>query len=322
MTPFELEEPQEIIEAKIKSFCETVWKDKVEGPDTIKWLNNFTKKDEKLNALYLLSKFMYFGSTEIKEMLKSMYRDFIKYPLVQKIRKNNNNTTDLSIINSEFESEIASTRFMALGNPSESSAHLLYYFRQENDLYRNLFVDLNSILKINGDKIELEPSSLRRIILIDDFSGGGTQALRYSKNFLERIKLINPKIELHYLSLFLTSKAKENLEGSNFTHVNSVFLLDESFKCFEDSSRYFKEEYENISKLKAKNLCLRYADKLIPDPKRQEQTNPLGYNSCQLLLSMFHNTPNNTLPIFWFNEKHSNWFPVFKRYPKNYGVKK
>jgi hypothetical protein len=47
---------------------------------------------------------------------------------------------------------------------------------------------------------------------------------------------------------------------------------------------------------------------------------PLGYKDGQLLLGFSHNTPDNTLPIFW-SEGHPPrlWEPMFKRYHKNYG---
>lgn len=33
---------------------------------------------------------------------------------------------------------------------------------------------------------------------------------------------------------------------------------------------------------------------------------------------MHHNTPDNTLPIIWFDEDKSMWTPIFRRYNKNY----
>ena len=44
----------------------------------------------------------------------------------------------------------------------------------------------------------------------------------------------------------------------------------------------------------------------------------LGFGDCQLLLSLHHNTPNNTLPIIWYEEDDENWTPIFKRYNKVY----
>ena len=54
------------------------------------------------------------------------------------------------------------------------------------------------------------------------------------------------------------------------------------------------------------NMCVKYGE---------QWGDPLGYNDCQMLLGFHHNTPNNTLPIFW---REKNWTPIFKRYAKLY----
>ena len=53
--------------------------------------------------LYLLTRFMYFGQREIKALLRSVYLDLFRYPLVAAIRRRNNNTTDAGFINAEFQ---------------------------------------------------------------------------------------------------------------------------------------------------------------------------------------------------------------------------
>jgi hypothetical protein len=50
--------------------------------------------------------------------------------------------------------------------------------------------------------------------------------------------------------------------------------------------------------------------------KKLYKNHMLGYKDSQLLLGLEHNTPNNTLPIFWSEEE---WSPIFKRYGKNCG---
>jgi hypothetical protein len=57
-----------------------------------------------------------------KEMLISLYRDFIEYPIRQKFL----NEVDVEKL---FKEELNQTRFLGMGNPAESGAHLLYYFR-------------------------------------------------------------------------------------------------------------------------------------------------------------------------------------------------
>jgi len=44
----------------------------------------------------------------------------------------------------------------------------------------------------------------------------------------------------------------------------------------------------------------------------------LGWGDCQLLLGFYHNTPDNTLPVIWYDEDEINWYPIFRRYNKKY----
>ncbi|KAA6335627.1 hypothetical protein EZS27_016169, partial [termite gut metagenome] len=50
------------LKAKIKILNETLWDNRALNPSVEKWLDNFSTDKEKFHALYLLSKFMYFGA--------------------------------------------------------------------------------------------------------------------------------------------------------------------------------------------------------------------------------------------------------------------
>ena len=98
---------------------------------------------------------------------------------------------------------------------------------------------------------------------------------------------------------------------TNVDHSEAIFELDESFKCFADNSRYFANEIDGIDKAYCKNMCEQYCQDRSMDAR-----SPFGFNNDELMLSFFHNTPNNTLPIFWTDAK--DWFPLFNRSIKKY----
>ena len=80
---------------KIKIFSETIWDREARQPQIEDWLANFstpangTEDECKLHALYLLSQFMYFGSRQMRELMRVLFRDLYKYPLVEQIREEN-----------------------------------------------------------------------------------------------------------------------------------------------------------------------------------------------------------------------------------------
>lgn len=317
--------------SKIYAYYQTIWHEKwKEGSNQIEeWIENFSDGDaellerEKINMLYLLSKFMYFGNIEIRELLRTLYRDLVKYPIVSAIRKSNDDTLDYGYINMEYQKELECTRFLGVGNPSESGVHMLYYFRQECKLSKELFINTSDIFKTNKItekdgliktrsflKSEIRDTNIKRYVFIDDFCGSGSQATDYLKEIVENIKFENPEIEVNYLMLFSTEKGVENVQKLKvFNHVESVFTIDETFKSFSKDSRYYNIECSpDISKDFSEETANKYG-KMLFNPA-------LGYGNCQLLLGLFHNTPDNSLPIFW--SERNDWKPIFKRYHKIY----
>ncbi|WP_343524135.1 hypothetical protein [Pedobacter sp.] len=329
MTVAEFEEE---LYRKVKVLNETIWEHRANRPSIDKWLANFTDAKEKTHALFLLSQFMYFGSLQMRELLKCLFRDLYKYPVVEKIRKSNSDTMDASIINTAFKTSQTQTRFLGIGNPSESGTHLLYFFRQENKLPKDLFINTHEIFFNNGATITLRNPNIRHYVFIDDFCGSGTQAKSYSSTIVEIIKKIDPTIEASYLMLFATkSGCEEVISGTSFDTVSAVVELDDSFKYFHASSRYFKNISAHIDKTFLQALCEKHGLDLIKslytqngltDPQLSISANrdKLGYKDCQLLIGFHHNTPDNTLPIIWYEEDLIEWFPVFRRYNKNYGI--
>ena len=129
---------------RLVTLDERVWEGKASGPTVANWLSNFTGQTgataevERLHALYLLSQFMYFGSKEIRVLLRAMYRELFLLPLAQKVRAETGNVAEFC---DRMAQEKQGTRFLGVGNPSESGVHLLYYFRQENGLSKSSFLD-------------------------------------------------------------------------------------------------------------------------------------------------------------------------------------
>ena len=303
----------DVLERKIKILHNTAWRDKWawDSDQLTKWLSNFKDKEERLNAMFLLSKFMYFDNETIRELMVRVYKDLYKRPIVYTIRERNSGTLDSSIIESQFNDEQAKTRFLSLGNPSESSAHLLYFFRQENYLKRDLFISPHELFSHseNGDELSatLMVDGINRIVILDDFCGSGNQATKFHNSIVRFIKSAAPHIIISYYALFAMEEGLKKVQELSFDQAEAVFVLDESYKCFSESSRFFIGEDKHLRD-DCKGMCEKYGGMLGPYP--------FGYKDSQMLLGFHHNTPNNTLPIFW--QEKNGWHPMFKRFVKIY----
>jgi hypothetical protein len=312
---------------KLKVLNERLWEDRVRRPIIEAWLANFADDDvlefpsERLHTLYLLSQFIYFGDREVRELLRSLYRDHFRYPVMEALRRDNSDTNDVEALTALYEAELAETRFLGVGSPAESGTHLLYYFRQENRLPNNVFVSLADLVNLAEIYADDTPSpfddtaSVRRIVFVDDLCGSGMQATRYARRVLpvlrDMAKRRGTEVVIEYLVLVADQEALTAVRDKGaFDRVAAVLELDGSHKSLEPESRHFRNVPDKlVSRTVAREIAVKYGRQLQAD-------NPLGWRDGQLLLGFHHNIPNNTLPIIWYDEPPPTWTAVFPRYPK------
>lgn len=308
------------LKEKILHLSKFAWDARIDWTDVKKWLSNFSHNSgpqidgDQLQMLHVLSQFMYFGGRELRELLKCIYRDKYRYFIVEKIRQDNGDSTDSVLIKQKYLEELSKTKFLGMGNPSESGTHLLYYFRQEAGLGKNHFINSHEVIKRSGGATTLRDATTKYYVFIDDLCGSGDQACQYSKDIVEEIKHLNPDAIVIYYVIFAMKAGIDCVrKHSSFDIVDCVYELDESFKCFDPNSRHYKRVGAPIDKDSAHKIANHFGNILWRD-------HPLGYNNCQLLIGFHHNTPDNTLPIIWYSEPNgAPWNPAFKRYSKYYG---
>lgn len=312
------------LELKVNHLREWIWGKNVSDIQIQEWLNNFSGKfagdneREKLSSLHLLSQYMFFDQTEIRAMLRSLYRDLFYKPLIQEIKKSGLST--LEEIQTEYNSCLSRTRFSGIGNSSESSCLLLYFFRQEFEFSKELFIDTCSIYNFDsrGNNIGLKRTQdgqdIEHYIFIDDLAASGDQAYGFFTNSIQYhlIKEKNPNARIYYFTLFNTPESRELFKnGLPDIEFRTVFELDDTYKVYSEESRYFppiKNDNEFLhteEKNFVHSMCKYYSNNALE----------CGYGDSQLLLSFFYNTPDNTIETIW---NDVNWNPVFKRYQKHY----
>ncbi len=293
----------------------TAWRNEhIDEPAIQGWLANFSgqvrgQEVEQLHALYLLTHFTFFALDEFREMLRVVYRDLYEYPVIQRIRGDLRGTTTWGDVAPRLAEHLRETRFIGMGNPSESGSLLLYFFRQENMIPLQLFLHSHEIFRRYGAQDPaLKDASVSHYVFVDDFCGSGDQAVDYSRDLVELVKRRKPDASASYFVLFATAHALERVRRETvFNEVEAVFELDETFRCFHADSRYFADPPDGITRETAETVCRHYGSNLVP-------AHPLGYGNGQMLLGFWHNTPDNTLPVIWSEE--NGWSPIFKRYPK------
>lgn len=308
---------------RVKTLSERLWEGHCREPDVEAWLANFDGRHskngedaERLHALHLLASVSYFGLRELRILLRTMFRDLYRYPIIQRIRQDLGGSRDEAEIAAQFDKELGSTRFIGMGNPAESGTHLLYYFRQENRLPRSLFVHQHELLTsaATDPDVKFALPELRRVVFIDDMCGSGEQSVRYSRTLLRDLRDVSKRtgqsVEFQYLVIFGTAAGMDRArKESDFDLVDAVSELDHTYVTFGAQSRVFRKPPEAIDRDLAEAVARGYGGELWP-------TWPLGFENGQLLLAFHHNVPDNSLPILWFDEGEPTWSPAFPRQPK------
>ena len=168
----------------------------------------------------------------------------------------------------------------------------------------------------NGNcKLRDAYKDVKHYVFIDDLCGSGDQATSNTSNVkrcVQHLRNIVKNAKISYFMIFGMSKGIQVIRNSGlYNQTNAVVELDESYRCFSEQSRFFDDD--KYKRAEAKSIAYKHGYKLMGYPQLS-----LGFGDCQLLLSMHHNTPDNTLPIIWYDEDNTIWKPIFKRYNKVY----
>lgn len=309
------------VEEQLKDLIVHAWDREITFGQIEAWEENFSGKtlsiaEEQDHATFALTRFMYFGKRSVRELLRALYRDHFESPHMQRIRRSAGTSVSVAAIERLFRDKLRATRFIGVGNPAESGAHLLYYFRQVNYLSKDLFVDFAGAFAPHVDaagevQYQQRDGKAESYVFFDDLVGSGVQSSQYLSTHLKAIRRSIPALDLRFMSLFATTQGLGRLNEPDMFDGKAICLyeLDDTFKAFSATSRYFKGAPSWFSQANFENVARTYGRLL--QPKR-----PLGYRDGQLLLGFSHNTPDNTLPIFWDEGSRAPWFAAFPRYDK------
>lgn len=299
--------------AEIKVLDEQIWERRC-SPDVVELfltglsrstgldVDDVTKQKALRCGAFLASRFHYFGAWEIRYLVRSVFRNLY----IPRCQRGGAGSVD------EIAEMVNRTRFLGLGGPAKSGAYLLYMFRQENRLKEELFPSLSEMFDCTEGKVSLSEEGVDSIVFLDDFAGTGTTALRSIKkrgHFLEVYKAGGDR-KIHLYFLAATTRALDKIRGNTLIDsVDSVLELDDSYRALDVGSRYFRSHSLSLdfSRGDASALLERVA-------RSTACSEPMGFGGCQLLLGFHHNTPNNTLPVFWSDS--GEWSPLFCRSPR------
>jgi hypothetical protein len=178
-------------------------------------------------------------------------------------------------------------------------------YADENRIYVGNVVERSKIAQVLGERTDLQA-----LVFIDDFIGTGESARKYIKELAEECgqALKDSELRTYFIAMcgFQDRKADIELTLSQLKLPVNVHIcdpLDESAKCFSDSSHAFPDPAE---RQRARNIAYEHGAQIVRE-------NCLGYGDCQTAVIFEYNCPNNNLPILWAESTDPPWRPLFKR---------
>lgn len=232
-------------------------------------------------------------------------------------------------------------------NPRISNEQVWQTYEISNDKAKNMLSELKEDLdKLLGRPANENELKFRMIFLLDDFSGSGISYFRKDvsenvykgkiKKIMERFTSINGDkhndlrslINLDDLQIWVvlavaTEQASKKLkdvvaewlESEGLSIQGSIIVIQTIPEAVKIDPKINPEIKEGVV-----NLLSKYFDDRIIDEhyiKGKHDKPHLGFDECALPLILSHNTPNNSLPILWFEPtqwKYRGLFPRISRH--------
>jgi hypothetical protein len=311
------------------------------------WLEQFESKEERGIAYkFVRNRLVFVSTSEMSHLVGISYPDVISPFLVNQVatRRTFPEWRVKSIFRSQdFVILLRQSMFLGLSdgaavdvfrrsNPDISHEQVSRTHEISKDraakMREELTRDLQKILERSPSDDE---ARFRMVFLLDDFSGSGLSYIRTEKDGYKG-KLVNfhaalsdsggdlqalvkiSELRVCLVLYMATMQACEHLEkvgaqlfGKIPFAVRVVYRLPISVRLDSQKDQAFLE------------LLPKYYDAAIEDEhylKGRHDRPYLGFDECGLPLVLSHNTPNNSVPILWFqeNRRFRGLFPRVSRF--------
>ena len=249
--------------------------------DIFRWLRNFEDNEWDM-ALNVLDKVVYYSSDRIDESLETYIKKIIsKYP-----------NRHIHILPS--------------GSVGKSGHVMAYHAKKVIEM---LSMPNNVLSLLNLKCLETTEKNAV-IVLLDDFSGTGESIKKFYDAQVKQVVNKKKGLNVCVLTVAFLEKAKTLLEGK--------YGLEMYGDCYRPAfiRRGSVFGYER-NMIEVRDFCFKKGVLLLPDWENTE-LKPLGYLNSQALVCFEHTTPNNTLPILWYDDyvpgTHKKWHAIFPRF--------
>lgn len=275
-----------------------VWDD-IKAQRLEAWLGCLRNHEAELLGAYLLDNLCFRSRDQFFSMLDTLFIDMPAHPsdpseggrLVDRLQKRPN-------------AAIGSVTRIApvigfLSPPTKSGPYILRLAQRRYGIHSDWLIWSHQI-----DTVK----SLNELIFVDDFCGSGKQFTDFAKSIrLDDVYKSHPKMHVTYLVAAAHESGIERIQKElPYVHVKYAEQLGTATSLLTDAC-FARYEIEGFRK-----LILEQYERVTTEaglPTRGKLAN--GFGDLSLAYAFAHATPNNTLPIFWYETEQ--WTPLLDR---------
>lgn len=307
------------------------------------WLRQFETLEERKTAYAFIKKNLVFISdSQVQQLVSLSFSEVVQPFLLKKTAKEisiDSNRVCEIVRGDIYKGNKRMSLFIGLSDGSR-----IDYFRRISGLsneqvFSTYYISEEKSKDLKKELIKDGHEKFTSIFLIDDFTASGKSYFRQEEGVYKG-KIFN------FLDLLLQQESGQSNLLKEIISIEALTINVLFYIATEDAIEYLEEFINNwkketnskiqfninviqsipssikdrISEDKAfLNLIEKYYDESIEDEhyKKGETNKPwLGFNECSLPLVLCHNTPNNSIPIFWFpdDKKYRGLFPRITRH--------
>lgn len=307
------------------------------------WLSQFDEKDRDVAYEFVRRKLIFISRAEMEHFVEIAFPDYLRDMLVRRVAAASGKPSQRPaeiVASGEYKKLLRQSLFLGLSDGARvdlfrrSNSHHIsheqiyqsYQIPKEKaiDMQKELRADLRSIA---DGQVSADDAQFRMVFLLDDFSASGLSYVRREEDdyrgkiirvlegvFKESQKggdlrqwgLVDPTNIGFCLVLYVaTERAQRHLKtavdtwlkengGDTTCDIVVVQLIPEEIAIDDTSNPELVAVLEQ------------YFDPSIVDKhfrKGRHERPYLGFDECGLPLVLSHNTPNNSIPLLWFEER-------------------
>lgn len=312
------------------------------------WLGQFQTNDErKIMYSFVREKLIFISSDQMAHLVELSYSIVINPIIINEVARTlaKEKYQIKKIVESpEYKNTKRKSLFIGLSDGSRVDQLRRYAKLSNEQVLTTYYIDDEKIsemlLELQRDHSNAKYSN---IFLIDDFTASGTSYARFNEEnegkgkILKLLKKIfidqantgsinfsdlvsKDNLAIHLIFYLATKEALDRINECVNTwkeknEIGNLSFTVEAIQLLDNQNQYLNHEPKFVDIIKSDQ----YFDNSIVDRHYSmgKISRPyLGFNECGLPLVLFHNTPNNSLPIIWFSEDKSvkGLFPRITRH--------